>query len=170
MGLGALSKTHSYYRKSLFTTGISTLAHLLPYATLRRFCLGRAQAGLNFGSGPAHPAHPNKICLRALPKALPVRSCLWVQCACQSYLLRVIPNDECRLQSFHFRQSFLDLGFVEFPCQHLYRLRRTGNRLNYHCDRLESGFELVQRTILFTQPLSPERAASTRNRRLVRSP
>jgi hypothetical protein len=45
-------------RLACFTTGISTLAHLLPHVTLRRFLLRPAQAGLNFGSGPAHSAHP----------------------------------------------------------------------------------------------------------------
>jgi hypothetical protein len=37
-----------------FPTGILTLAHLLPHVTLHRFCSARAQAQLNFGSGPAH--------------------------------------------------------------------------------------------------------------------
>ena len=40
------------------TTGTSTLAHLLPHVTLRRFCSARLRPGLNFGSAPAHPAHP----------------------------------------------------------------------------------------------------------------
>jgi hypothetical protein len=69
-----------------FTTGISTLAHLLPHVTLRRFCSGRlrpAQARLNFGSGPArparpaHPAHPAHPADRTVaePRTHPTTNC-----------------------------------------------------------------------------------------------